>query len=49
MKNIFLIISTLLILNACSEKVNEASVENKYNIYISKLSNKEIEKNLQKD
>jgi amidase len=48
MKNIFLIISTILILNACSAKVDEPSVENKYNIYISKLSNKEIEKNLQK-
>ena len=48
MKNIFLIISTILILNACNTKLDESSVESKYNIYISKLSDEEIEKNLQK-
>ena len=44
MKNIFLIISTILILNACNTKLDEPSVESKYNIYISKLSDEEIEK-----
>ena len=48
MKNIFLIISTILILNACNTKLDESSVESKYNIYISKLSDEEIQKNLQK-
>ena len=43
MKNIFLIISTILILNACSAKLDEPSVESKYNIYISKLSDEEIQ------
>ena len=47
MKNIFLIISTILILNACITKLDEPSIESKYNIYVSKLSDEEIEKNLQ--
>ena len=47
MKNIFLIISTILILNACIAKLDEPSIESKYNIYVSKLSDEEIEKNLQ--
>ena len=48
MKNIFLIISTILILNACNTKLDESSVESKYNIYISKLSDEQIEENLKK-
>ena len=48
MKYIHIIIITIFILLACNNDFGVDSIENKYNIYISKLSDEEIEKNLQK-
>ncbi len=46
MKYIHIIIITIFILLACNNDFGVDSIENKYNIYISKLSDEEIEENL---
>ena len=45
MKNLIFIISILLIIG-CNTSNENINIEKKYNIYISKLSDKEIEENL---
>ena len=49
MKKTFVIL-ILLIFNGCNQSLKSSSInlEEKYNIYISKLSNEQIEENLNK-
>ena len=44
----FIFILVILFISACSKSSENIDIEQKYNIYISKLSDEEIEKNLQK-
>ena len=47
MRNLIFVISIFLII-ACNTSNENINIEKKYNIYISKLSDKEIEENLKK-
>lgn len=47
MKQIYILAITILFFNGCNT-TQDKQIENKFNIYISKLSNKEIEHNLSK-
>ena len=44
----FIFILVILFISACSKSSENIDIEQKYNIYISKLSDEEIEKNLKK-
>ena len=44
----FIIIIAILLIAGCTKSSENIDIEQKYNIYISKLSDKEIEENLKK-
>ena len=44
----FIFILVILFISACSKSSENIDIEQKYNIYISKLSNEQIEENLKK-
>ena len=44
----FIIIIAILLIAGCTKSSKNIDIEQKYNIYISKLSDKEIEENLKK-
>ena len=46
MNNIYILAITVFFLSACSNDSHAEEIENRFNIYISKLSNEEIEDNL---
>ena len=46
MNNIYILAITVFFLSACSNDSQTEEIENRFNIYISKLSNEEIEDNL---
>jgi Asp-tRNA(Asn)/Glu-tRNA(Gln) amidotransferase A subunit family amidase len=46
MNNIYILAITVFFLSACSNDYQAEEIENRFNIYISKLSNEEIEDNL---
>ena len=48
MKNIYILTITALFLSGCNNDFQTEEIENRFNIYISKLSNEEIEDNLSK-
>jgi amidase len=48
MKNIYILTVIVLFLNGCNNDFQAEKIEDRFNIYISKLSNKEIEYNLSK-
>ena len=48
MKNIYILVITVLFLSGCNNDFQAEEIENRFNIYISKLSNEEIEQNLSK-
>ena len=48
MKNIYILTVIVLFLNGCNNDFQAEKIEDRFNIYISKLSNEEIEYNLSK-